>query len=221
MTNTPIFEACKPTFTISGLEGHQTNASILPVSYPGGYASVAANGSASTAVQLNAIFWDSGAKFTSPPSATRVRFGITQTLPLKYDGGLMNSDSSLPTDSSLATLEFSFTIFNQARFQDAPSLTASAKYSTSKFDVNNGGVWDAQYKTDALWNVPTVFDVQNALTWQTQFNRAIYVGDDEYRDEMEKRPLFIRQARFPIKNIGQTNPWPAGSNTIKVKIKNK
>jgi len=32
----------------------------------------------------------------------------------------------------------------------------------------------------------------------------------------ERKPLYVREARFLHRDIGQTNPWPAASNTIKV-----
>ena len=172
VTNTPIFVGCEPTFTISGLEGHETNATMLPVSYFSGHSGIAANGSSSTTAQENHVFWDAGPKYQVGSTSTRLRFGVKQDIPLKYDGLL----SGIPSNSASATLGFTFVITNQAGFQSPPPLTVTASYATSVLSGQQSS-WATNYNSDALWQTQTNWAVEDQHGWQTQHARAVYVGD--------------------------------------------
>jgi len=211
MTNTKIFEACKPSFTISGLEGHETNTSLLGVSYPTGYSGIAANGTFSSGAEQDAVYWNAGPKFSSGP--TMLSFGVTTDIPLKYNGGLAVAP---PTDAASSTLSFTFEITNQAQFRDAPALVATAQYATSVFHMH-GSAWPLEYSTPVSWDTSNTWAVNELHDWKTQHARAIYNGN-AFVASTEKRPLHIRKAEFITKGIGQTYPWPAARNTIKVTL---
>jgi hypothetical protein len=163
MTNTPIFGYCEPSFTISGLDGHDTNATLLAVQYLSSSAGMAANGSFSEGAQLNAMFWDAA---STPSTRTKLRFGVDRDIPLKFDGGVTKS---MPIASSQATLGFKFEITNQAQFQPPPALTVYAKYASSFKPEDLVAGWHSQYRSAAPWDTSAqdMWAVEDSHPWVT------------------------------------------------------
>lgn len=188
MTNTPIFRACQPHIVIEGLEGHETNETMLEVTY------TRSNDGGISAIPLDfftqdMIIWNPGPKFGAGHK-TSLEFSVDEDIYIRYDGGLL---SGTPSVSSSATLSFKFQIQNQAEFQQPPPLTVYAMYATSPplVDGRNTSLWTDDYNEPFDWATPEymspngippfntngLWAVEDTHDWETKHGRGIYIDN--------------------------------------------
>ena len=189
-TNTPIFAACRPTFTLTGLTGSVEVVNSTTLNLISSTAGVSAN---STAQMEGSVYWEQ--------STGLMQFGVHSDIGSHPWPHLVASPSSI-------TLQFTLT--NQEQFQSAPTLGFSVQYTKAAID---GGSWDfaADFQD---WNMSGDFGNNDTHLWQTKHGRDIFETNVD-----ERRPMFIRRASFIESRIAQSYPWPSAANKITVNIK--
>ena len=92
--------------------------------------------------------------------------------------------------------------------QAAPFVQVEFTYTTKYHDTT-------AWSVNSSWPFnDTISNVGSFPAFETKNDHAVYdwPGDTSVR----KRPLHIRTTNFLLKDIGQENPWPAGTNTLRI-----
>ena len=176
-TNTPIFAACRPTFTLTGLTGSVKVSNSTSLNLVSSTSGVSANSTTQTAAS---VYWEQ--------STGLMHFGVHSDI---------GSHPWPHHAAAPSSVTFEFTLTNQEQSQDAPTLGFSGKYNKAAIDVG----WDFA-SSDQVWTMSGDFGNTAAHLWKTKHGRDVY-----QTNAGERRPMFIRAASFIESRIAQSYPW--------------